>query len=96
MDNTCEFHTTSILEIDTGALSEAGSHFVIVVDDATGTEFEVPIINVNECEMSNKNGNVILETDVEVHNEANGDLVSLGDDIWNYIEKTAYSLSNVV
>ena len=78
-DSTCECHTSNIPDIDTHVSSEAGSHYVIVVDDATGAEFKVPIINVDQCEMSNRNGNVVLETDGEMHNEDNGD-VSSGDD----------------
>ena len=46
---------TSKSEIDTHVSPLAGSHFIIVVDDATGAELKVPIINSDEFEMSNKN-----------------------------------------
>jgi len=42
-DSGCVFHTGNIPEIDTHASPRAGSHFVIVVDDATGEELKVPV-----------------------------------------------------
>ena len=72
-DSSCEFHTSNIPEIDTHASPRAGSHFIIVVDDATGAELKVPVINCDEFEMSNKNDNMILEADKEIHDEDNDD-----------------------
>ena len=79
-DSTCEFHTGNIPEIDTHASPRTGSRFIIVVDDATGAELKVPVINRDEFEMSNKNDNMILETDKQIHDEDNGDVVNTGDD----------------